>query len=138
MDYLKEFKAFLMRGNVVELAVAFVMGVAFAAVVSSFVEDLITPIVAMIAGEQSLASLDFEINDAVFRYGAFLDSVITFVTIAAAVFFFVVVPMNAYVARTRKDPPPDPTVRKCPECLSDMPAAATRCPFCTATSQAAA
>jgi large conductance mechanosensitive channel len=98
---LKEFRDFLIRGNIVELAVAFVMGVAFAAVVNSLVNDLIMPIIAMIIGKPDFSDLTFTINDAVFRYGAFITSVITFAAIAAAVFFFVVKPLNALTARAR-------------------------------------
>jgi large conductance mechanosensitive channel len=98
---LKEFRDFLMRGNLVELAVALVMGLAFAALVSSFVDDLVMPVLAMIIGEPDFSALDFTINGAVFRYGAFLTALITFVTTAAAVFFFVVKPMNAITARIR-------------------------------------
>ena len=99
---LQEFKDFLMRGNIVELAVAFVIGVAFAAVVNSLVNDLIMPIIAMIIGKPDFSDLTFTINDAVFRYGAFITAVITFVAIAAAVFFFVVKPMEAIKARVQK------------------------------------
>jgi large conductance mechanosensitive channel len=99
---IKEFRDFLLRGNLVELAVAFVMGLAFAALVTSFVDDLIMPIVAMIFGEPDFSGLTFTINDAVFRYGAFITALITFVTTAAAIFFFVVKPLNALLARTRK------------------------------------
>jgi large conductance mechanosensitive channel len=99
---LKEFKDFLLRGNLVELAVAFVMGLAFAALIASFVDDLILPIVAMIFGEPDFSSLDFTINDAVFRYGAFITALITFVTTAAAIFFFVVRPVSAIMARMEK------------------------------------
>jgi len=99
---LKEFKDFLLRGNLVELAVAFVMGLAFAALIASFVGDLILPIVAMIIGEPDFSGLDFTINDAVFRYGAFITALITFVTTAAAIFFFVVKPVSAIMARTAK------------------------------------
>ena len=98
---IKEFQDFLLRGNLLELAVAFVMGLAFAALVTSFVEDLILPIVAMIFGEPDFSSLDFTINDAVFRYGAFLTALITFLTTAAAIFFFVVKPVNAIMVRVR-------------------------------------
>jgi large conductance mechanosensitive channel len=98
---LKEFRAFLMRGNLVTLAVAFVMGVAFAAVVTSFVNDLVMPVIAMIFGKQDFSNLTFTINDAVFRYGSFLTAVITFAAIAAAVFFFVVKPVDALTARFR-------------------------------------
>ncbi len=99
---LKEFRDFLMRGNLVELAVAFVMGVAFAAVVNSFVNDLVMPIIAMIVGKPDFSDLTFTINDAVFRYGSFITAVITFAAIAAAVFFFVVKPMDAIRARMTK------------------------------------
>jgi large conductance mechanosensitive channel len=101
-DMFQEFKDFLLRGNIVELAVAFVMGLAFAAVVNSLVNDLIMPVIAMIIGEPDFSGLDFTINDAVFRYGAFLTAVIQFLAIAVAVFFFVVRPLNALMARTRK------------------------------------
>jgi large conductance mechanosensitive channel len=99
---LKEFRDFLLRGNIVELAIAFVMGVAFAAVVNSLVDNLVMPIVAMIIGKPNFDDLTFTINDAVFRYGAFITDVIAFVAIAAAVFFFVVKPMNALTSRVRK------------------------------------
>jgi len=99
---LKEFRDFVLRGNLVELAVAFVMGLAFAALVTSFVDDLILPIVAMIFGEPDFSALDFTINDAVFRYGAFLTAVVTFLTTALAIFFFVVKPVGAIMARTEK------------------------------------
>ena len=96
---IKEFRDFLMRGNLVELAVAFVMGLAFAALITSFVDDLIMPVVAMIIGKPSFNDLTFTINDAVFRYGAFLTAAITFVSTAAAIFFFVVKPANALRSR---------------------------------------
>src|SRR5512145_191900 len=103
---LKEFRDFLLRGNIVELAVAFVMGVAFAAVVNSFVNDLIMPIIAMIFGKPDFSDLTFTINDAVFRYGAFITALITFVAIAAAVFFFVVKPVAALAERRRRGEEP--------------------------------
>ena len=99
---IREFRDFILRGNLVELAVAFVMGLAFAALVSSFVDDLILPIVAMIFGQPSFGGLDFTINDAVFRYGAFLTALVVFLTTAAALFFFVVKPVNAAIARVRR------------------------------------
>jgi large conductance mechanosensitive channel len=99
---LKDFRDFLMKGNIVDLAVAFVMGVAFAAVVNSLVNDLIMPIIAMIIGKPDFSDLTFTINDAVFRYGAFITSLITFVAVAAAVFFFVVKPMQAIMARAKR------------------------------------
>jgi large conductance mechanosensitive channel len=100
---VKEFRDFLMRGNLVELAVAFVMGLAFAALINSFVNDLIMPIVAMIIGKPEFSDLTFTVNDAVFRYGAFITAAITFVTTAAAIFFFVVKPLNALTARRKPE-----------------------------------
>jgi large conductance mechanosensitive channel len=99
---IKEFRDFILRGNLVELAVAFVMGLAFAALIASLVDDLVLPIVAMIFGQPDFSSLDFTINDAVFRYGAFLTALITFLTTAAALFFFVVKPVNEIMTRVRK------------------------------------
>jgi len=134
---LKDFKTFLLRGNVVDLAVAIVIGVAFAALVTSFVDNLITPIVAAIIGEPDFSQLTFTINGSVFHYGAFLNALISFVSIAAAVFFFVVKPVNALTARARRQPSPDPTTKKCPECLSEIPIDAKRCAFCTSELAAA-
>jgi large conductance mechanosensitive channel len=134
---LKEFKTFLLRGNVVDLAVAIVIGVAFAALVTSFVDNLITPIIAAIIGKPDFSELTFTINGSVFRYGAFLNALISFLSIAAAVFFFVVKPVNALMARARRQPPPDPTTKKCPECLSEIPIDAKRCAFCTSELAAA-
>ena len=101
---LREFRDFLLRGNIVELAVAFVIGLAFAALVNSFVENLLMPVVAMIIGKPDFSDLTFTINDAVFRYGAFITSVITFIAVGAAVFFFVVKPMQMMAARGQKEP----------------------------------
>jgi large conductance mechanosensitive channel len=101
---LQEFKDFLFRGNIVELAVAFVMGVAFAAVVNSLVENLVMPVIAMIIGKPDFSGLTFTINDAVFRYGAFITDVIQFLAIAAAVFFFIVKPVTAMMNRARREP----------------------------------
>jgi large conductance mechanosensitive channel len=101
---LREFKDFLLRGNIVELAVAFVMGVAFAAVINSLVENLVMPVIAALIGKPDFSDLTFTINDAVFRYGAFLTAVIQFVAVAAAVFFFVVKPVDAMVARRKREP----------------------------------
>src|SRR3989337_2990615 len=102
MGILNDFKAFLLRGNVVDLAVGIVIGIAFGAVVTALVEDLITPLIAAIGGQPDFAALDFTINDSTFRYGDFINKVITFLTIAAAVFFFVVLPINALMARSKK------------------------------------
>jgi large conductance mechanosensitive channel len=134
---LKDFKTFLLRGNVVDLAVAIVIGVAFAALVNALVEDLITPIIAAIIGKPDFSELTFTINDSVFHYGAFLNALISFVSIAAAVFFFVVKPVNALTARARRQPSPDPTTKKCPECLSEIPLDARRCAYCTSEQAAA-
>jgi large conductance mechanosensitive channel len=131
MNILNDFKQFLLRGNVVDLAVAVVIGAAFGAVITALVEDLLTPLIAAIGGQQDFSALDFTINDSTFRYGDFINKVVTFVSIATAVFFFVVVPINALIARSRREPPADPTTRKCPECLSEIPIDARRCAFCT-------
>ena len=134
---LKEFKTFLLRGNVVDLAVGIVIGVAFGALVTAFVDDLITPIIAAIIGQPDFSKLTFEINGSVFKYGQFLNALIAFLAIAAAVFFFVVKPVNAFMARARRQAPPDPTTKKCPECLSEIPIDAKRCAFCTSEQAAA-
>lgn len=137
MKLAGEFKAFLLRGNVVDLAVAVVIGVAFTTVVTAFVEDLITPLIAAIGGEQDFSTLDFTINGSTFRYGDFLNALIAFLTIALVVFLFVVTPINELMRRSRKDPPADPTIKKCPECLSDIPLEARRCSACTTVLTAA-
>jgi large conductance mechanosensitive channel len=129
---VKDFKEFLLRGNLVELAVAVVIGVAFAALIDAFVQDLITPLIAAIGGEQDFSALTFTINDSVFRYGHFLNQLISFLIIAAVVYFLVVKPVNALMTRRKTETPVDDAVRECPECLSSIPAAAHRCAFCTA------
>ncbi len=129
---LKGFKLFLMRGNVVDLAVAVVMGAAFGAVVTSLVTHIITPVIAAIAGKPDFSALALTINNSKIAYGSFLNAVISFLLIGAAVYFFIVAPMNALMARLRRgEPAPDPTTRKCPECLSEIPTAARRCAHCT-------
>ncbi|MCU1463344.1 MAG: large conductance mechanosensitive channel protein [Acidimicrobiales bacterium] len=130
---LKDFKAFILRGNVVDLAVAVVIGAAFGAVVKSLVEDLITPLLS-IPGKTNFASLHVKIRHSVFAYGNFLNALIAFVTIAAAVFFFVVTPVNTLMARRKTEPDVASETRDCPECLSAIPRAARRCAFCTAES----
>src|SRR5712691_9748439 len=117
---LTEFKAFLLRGNLVDLAVAIVIGLAFVALVGALVKDIITPIIAAIAGKHDFSALSFTIHKSRFLYGDFINAIITFVSVAAAVFFFVVKPVNALMARSRTEP--DPSIKKCPECLSDIPA----------------
>ncbi|MGH9177827.1 MAG: large conductance mechanosensitive channel protein MscL [Acidimicrobiales bacterium] len=128
---LKEFKTFLLRGNVVDLAVAVVLGAAFGRVVNAFVENLITPVIG-IFGSTDFSTLHFTINDSTFLYGNFLNTLISFVAIAAAIFFFVVQPVNALMARRKTEPDVESPTRDCPECLSSIPRAAVRCAFCTA------
>lgn len=130
MGFLQDFRRFLLRGNVVDLAVAVVIGVAFSAVVSSLVQDIITPIVAAIFGQPDFSALTFTINNSVFRYGSFINSVLSFVAIGAVVFFLVVKPVNSLISRSRNQPPPDPTTKQCPECLSAVPINARRCAAC--------
>ena len=128
---MKGFRAFLLRGNVVDLAVAVVIGVAFGTVVTAFVKDLVTPLIAALGGKPDFASLYFTINNSKFLYGDFINAVVAFLIIAAVIYFFVVVPVNALIARSRKEPPADPTTKKCSECLSEIPIGARRCAFCT-------
>jgi large conductance mechanosensitive channel len=136
---LKEFRQFIMRGNVVDLAVAVVIGTAFGAVVAAFVADIITPLIAAIFGQPSFDGLSFTINKSHFLYGSFIDAVLSFLMIAAAIFFFVVKPLNMLAARRAAGAPPEsPTTKACPECLSDIPIAARRCAFCTSEVAAAA
>jgi large conductance mechanosensitive channel len=136
---LQEFKQFITRGNVVDLAVAVVIGTAFAAVVAAFVADIITPLIAAIFGQPDFSNLTFTINKSKFLYGDFINALITFLSVAAAIFFFVVKPLNVLAARRARGAPPDsPTTKACPECLSDIPIAATRCAFCTTEVPAAA
>jgi large conductance mechanosensitive channel len=129
MTLLADFKKFLLRGNVVDLAVAVVVGTAFAAVVKALVADLLTPIIALIFGKPSFQNLSFTINHSHFLYGDFINNVITFLSIAAAVFFFVVAPINHLMARRAQE---DPDTKECPECTSAIPVKARRCPQCTA------
>jgi large conductance mechanosensitive channel len=128
---LKEFREFILRGNLVDLAVAVVIGTAFTAVVTSMVEDLVTPLIAAIGGEPDFSDLTFSINGSEFRYGDFLNALFTFLIVAAVVFFFVIRPVNALIAQFRTEPPVDQVTRKCPECLSEIPTEARRCAFCT-------
>jgi large conductance mechanosensitive channel len=129
---LKGFRDFILRGNVVDLAVAVVIGAAFGAVVTSLVENIITPLIAAIIGKPSFGSLHFTINDAAFGYGNVLNALIAFLSIAAVIYFFVVQPMNVIQSRLKPGKPVDEPTRACPECLSDVPRAARRCAFCTA------
>jgi large conductance mechanosensitive channel len=129
---MKGFKKFLMRGNVIDLAVAVVIGAAFGAVVTELVKDLITPLIAAIVGKPDFSAIQFTVNNSKFMIGSFINAIVSFLLISAAIYFFVVLPMNSLMARMhRGEVPPDPTVKKCPECLSDVPIAARRCAFCT-------
>lgn len=129
---MRGFKEFLLRGNVVDLAIAVVVGVAFGAVVTALVKDLITPLIAAIGGKPDFSGLFFTVHNSRFLYGDFIDAVVSFVIIAAVIYFLVVLPVNALIERSHRQPTPDPTTRKCPECLSEIPMAARRCAFCTA------
>ncbi|HZW94263.1 MAG TPA: large conductance mechanosensitive channel protein MscL [Candidatus Eremiobacteraceae bacterium] len=130
---LDGFKKFILRGNVVDMAVGVVIGAAFASVVGAFTKDLLTPLItALTGGTQQFATTTFHIRTAEFNVGDFVNAAISFVLVAAAVYFFVVLPVNALVARMhRGEKPPDPTTKKCPECLSEIPIEARRCSHCT-------
>jgi large conductance mechanosensitive channel len=128
---LKGFKQFILRGNVVDLAVGVVMGAAFGAVVTSVVKDLLTPLIAAIVGKPDFSSIAVEVNGSKLMLGNFLNALLSFLLIATAVYFFIVVPVNAIISRARREPPPDPTTKKCPECLSEIPIDARRCAHCT-------
>jgi len=128
---LKGFKQFLLRGNVVDMAVGIVMGAAFGAVVSGLVRDLLTPLIAAIFKQPDFSRLSFTINGSRFLYGEFINALLSFLVIAAAIYFFVVVPVNALIARSRTEPPADPSTKKCPECRSEIASDAKRCAFCT-------
>jgi len=129
---VKDFKEFLLRGNLVDMAVGIVIGVAFAAVVTALVGDLITPLSAAIGGKPDFGNLSFTINKSHFLYGAFINAVLTFVIIAAVIFFLVVKPVNALMARYRTEPDVEQTTKDCPHCLSSIPIGASKCAFCTA------
>jgi large conductance mechanosensitive channel len=129
---MKDFKEFLLRGNLVDMAVGIVIGVAFAAVVTALVSDLITPLIAAIGGKPDFAGLSFTINKSHFLYGSFFDALISFVVIAAVVFYLVVKPVNRLMELRRTEPAVAAATRQCPECLSDIPVGARRCAFCTA------
>ena len=128
---IKDFKEFLMRGNMLDLAVAVVIGAAFGAVITALVADIITPVIAAIGGKPDFSGLTFSINNSQFLYGHFINAIIAFVIIAAAVFFLVIKPMNALMERMKKEEPADETMRKCPECMSEIPKEAKRCMNCT-------
>jgi len=130
---MKGFKQFLLRGNVLDLAVAVVIGAAFGAVVTALVKDLLTPLIAAIVGKPDFSAITLDINSSKFLIGDFVNALLSFLFIAAAVYFFVIVPVNAVTNRMRRgEAPPDPTTKTCPECLSTIPIQARRCAFCTA------
>jgi large conductance mechanosensitive channel len=124
------FKQFLLRGSVVDLAVGVVVGAAFGAVVSALVKDLLTPLIAAIVAKPDFSAFTFTVNGSKFLYGDFLNAVVSFVIVAATIYYFVVLPINALVARVHREPPADPTTKRCPECLSEIPIAAKRCAHC--------
>jgi large conductance mechanosensitive channel len=129
---MKGFKQFILRGNVLDLAVAVVMGAAFGAVVTALVKDLLTPLIAAVVGSPDFSGIAVNVNGSKLLVGDFMNAVIAFVMLAAVVYFFVVLPVNSLIARLRRgEVAPDPTTKKCPECLSDVPIAARRCAFCT-------
>lgn len=129
---IQGFKQFLLRGNVIDLAVAVVIGGAFGAVVTALVKDLLTPFIAAAVGQPDFSAIKFTVNASEFLIGDFINAVVSFLLISAAIYFFVVLPVNKLTARLRRgEAPPDPTTKKCPECLSEVPIAARRCAFCT-------
>jgi large conductance mechanosensitive channel len=129
---MKDFRDFLLRGNLVDMAVGIVIGVAFTAVVTALVGDLITPLIAAIGGKPNFSALAFTVNGSHFLYGAFINALLTFLVIAAVVFFLVIKPVNALMAHRRTEPDVESPTQKCPECLSEIPVGARRCAFCTA------
>ena len=129
---LRDFKTFILRGNVIDLAVGVAVGAAFTAVVSSFTENLLTPLLAIPGDAARFSDLSFSVSDSEFRYGAVIDAVFAFVIVAAVLFFLVVRPINSLMARRKTEPDVESTTRDCPECLSSIPIAARRCAFCTA------
>jgi large conductance mechanosensitive channel len=135
---LKDFRSFILRGNLVDLAVAVVLGVAFGAVVAALVKDLVTPLIAAIGGKPDFSGLSFTINKSHFLYGDFINALIAFLIVAAVLFFLVIRPVNALLARLKTEPQVDSETRDCPHCLSSIPRAATRCAFCTSEVPAAA
>lgn len=128
---MDEFKAFLLRGNVVDLAVAVVIGAAFGAVVAALVKDLITPLIAAIGGAPNFENIAFTVNKSTFLIGDFINVVISFIILAAVIFFLVVKPINFLMAHKKEQAPGLPTTRECPYCISEIPIGATRCAFCT-------
>lgn len=136
---LSGFKQFVLRGNVVDLAVAVVIGAAFGGVVTALVTDIITPLIAAVAGKPDFSAIALTVNSSKIMIGSFLNAVVSFLMVAAAVYLFIVAPLNAYMERKKRgQAPPDPTTKECPECVSEIPIRAQRCKFCTAQLQRAA
>lgn len=127
----KGFREFVLRGNVVDMAVGVVIGAAFGTIVNAFVKDLLTPLIAALVGKPDFSAYTFQINGSKFLYGDFINAVIAFLLVAAAVYYFVVLPVNALLARINRGETPTPDKKKCPECLSDIPIDARKCAFCT-------
>jgi large conductance mechanosensitive channel len=132
LQLMKGFKQFILRGNVLDLAVAVVIGAAFGSVVTALVKDLITPLIAALVGQPDFGAIQFTVNGSKFPIGDFINALVSFLLVSAAVYFFVVLPVNTLMARMRRgEVAPDPTTKKCPECISDIPIGARRCLFCT-------
>lgn len=125
------FKQFLLRGNVVDLAVGVVVGAAFGGVVTALTKDLLTPLIAALVGKPDFSAIQFTVGGSKFLIGDFINASISFILIAGAVYYGAVLPVNALVSRARKEPPADPTTKKCPECMSEIAIGAKRCAFCT-------
>jgi large conductance mechanosensitive channel len=125
------FKQFLLRGNVVDLAVGVVVGAAFGGVVTALTKDLLTPLIAAAVGKPDFSAIQLTVNGSKFLIGDFINAVVSFVLVAAAIYYLVVLPVNALVSRAHREPPADPSTKKCPECLSEVPIGAKRCAFCT-------
>ncbi len=130
-NMLNGFKQFILRGNVVDLAVGVVIGAAFQVVVASLVADVLTPLIGAIAKVPDFSNLSFTIRGSHFMYGSFINALLSFIIVAAAIYFFVVLPLNALIAKSRRQAPADPTTKKCLECMSEIPLDAKRCAFCT-------
>lgn len=132
MKVIAGFKEFILRGNVVDLAVGVVIGASFGTIVSALVKDIITPLIGALGKVPDFSSLYFTLNESKFMVGDFINALVSFLIVSVTIYFFVVLPVNALVAHTKKNPAPaDPTTQKCPECLSDIPKEATRCAYCT-------
>lgn len=128
---IKGFKEFILRGNVVDLAVGVVVGASFNTVVMALVKDLITPLIAAIIQQPDFSAMTFTVNGSKFLYGEFINAIVSFLIVAASVYFFVVIPLNRLTTKFRRPGPEGPVTKKCSECLSEVPAAAKRCAFCT-------